>query len=114
MGLQSKINIRPLTEANYITWSFKVEWLLKSRKVWQVIDPTSSQEHGEEASIEAMTTIVMLLSEEFLVLARESPTPRELWSALKERCASQSKAAQMNMRHALLTMQQEDQESVTA
>ena len=92
-GTDEKWSVEKLTSVNYTTWKFKLKHLLIAKELWGYIDD-SIEEPANEAqpdvkanykkkSNQAMSTIVLSVSDELLYLITECVKAKETWNKLK-------------------------------
>lgn len=83
----SRYSITKLDGENYLNWRFKMEMLLKEKKVWLVIsqskpDPVTTA--WTENDEKAFTTIALTIEDSQIQHIRNCTTAVDAWNALKE------------------------------
>ena len=75
-----------LTTNNYFSWSIKMEMLLRSQGLWQIVNPLppdvfSAEDRSRDQR--AVATIILSMEDSLLVHVRSSGTSHEHWEVVK-------------------------------
>jgi hypothetical protein len=103
-----------LTTANFPTWKFKIEFVLKDRGLWKYVEPTtstSSQSSSTSSSDsqdstfnleqKALTQICLTVSEEIIPLVRPCKTAREAWTTICQQFEQKGMSSRVSLKRQL-------------
>ena len=117
----SKPSIMPLDTSNYATWEVRMKALLKSKKVWKIVENglsegavtrSGDEEHEKELEQddEALALILLNVEDHNLTRLKRCKTAKEAWEALAGVYQSKSTAQWIKLQYELksLTLQADE------
>jgi hypothetical protein len=100
--------VAPLTEKNFQSWKFRLQYVLQDRGLWKCVDPSSSSKAKPTAEEEqkAMAQIVLTLSDEVshIVQRANVHTAREVWVLLCKQFEQKGLSSRVYLRRKLLNI----------
>jgi hypothetical protein len=89
-GLTTKVNVEPLNDTNWETWSFLMEQYLTVNNLWDIVDGTETEPTDATAKAEflrkqkaARARIALHVSPSQLNSVRLQADPKNIWNELK-------------------------------
>ena len=109
-----------LTNANWSEWSFKMEELLRQKKLWYVVDPSSTasttgDEQAAEANDTAFSLLALSVSNRVLPLVaaeRSGRSARAVRKKLRDIYEPESLARSVELYNQLISIQQKPREAI--
>ena len=121
-GIGAKVGIRYpiLNGTNYIHWKFRMEYNLRSRKLWTIVSgdrerPSTSPEdkEWEELDEEARQIIVMTVDDRQNAYLFEETTAKGMWDRLKEAYQEESVANTLRLKSAFNSYRKDPSQTMT-
>nr|GEV41775.1 zinc finger, CCHC-type [Tanacetum cinerariifolium] len=104
-----------LKGANYTTWAIRMQVILESIGLWEMIEPKLTTEADTKKDKTTIAYIYQSLPEEQLLLISKYKTAKEVWDALKKRHVGENRvqqAKQQTLKSEFEMLQMEENESI--
>ena len=108
-----KIAIDHLDDNNYTTWSTRLVFLLKTRKLQQALLPDFDAARNVDVDMQAQAIIGLHVKEHLLSIIKDAKTARDAWEQLAKLFKDKSKAKISQLRRELNSLKMESGETVT-
>jgi hypothetical protein len=108
-----KIAIDHLDDNNYTTWSTRLVFLLKTRKLQQALLPDFDAARNVDVDMQAQAIIGLHVKDHLLSIIKDAKTARDAWEQLAKLFKDKSKAKISQLRRELNSLKMERGETVT-
>jgi hypothetical protein len=100
----SLYQVDKLSDKNFTVWKFRIEMVLKSRKLWKYVEAETEEKKEKEQEQEALSQIALTISDRVVGHIRGLKTPRAAWLKLCAVFEQKGLASQVYLRRKLFTM----------
>ena len=108
-----KIAIDHLDDNNYNTWSTRLVFLLKTRKLQQALLPDFDAARNADVDVQAQAISGLHVKDHLLSIIKDAKTARDAWEQLAKLFKDKSKAKISQLRRELNSLKMERGETVT-
>jgi hypothetical protein len=100
----SLYQVDKLTKKNFTMWKYRIEMVLKSRKLWKYVEAEAEEKKEKELEQEALSQIGLTISDGVVGHIRGIKTPRAAWLKLCAVFEQKGLASQVYLRRKLFTL----------
>jgi gag-polypeptide of LTR copia-type/Domain of unknown function (DUF4219) len=110
-GSTNLYQVDKLTNSNFSTWKFRIEMVLKARKLWKYVETEADASVKEkEQEQEALSQIALTVSDGVIGHIRNAKTARQAWLKICSVFEQKGLASQVFLRRKLINVKLEDSE----
>jgi hypothetical protein len=112
----SHVKFEKLGDNNYVTWSYRMQWSLELRGLWDVVEsgPSGTSATAKKSDRQAKALIGLSVEDRLVPYVTDAASAQDAWDALEEVFKASSNARGMQLTKELTELNMRDGEALTS